>query len=61
MRNDGYKQSAAVGTINSIVKKAIIGVTEGFRYRMKMVHAHFTINSLLDQDARGLHELRPKE
>merc|ERR1711907_830622 len=38
MWNGGYKQACAVAPFKSLISNCIIGVTEGFRYRMKMVH-----------------------
>merc|ERR1719421_1942862 len=38
MWNGGYKEACAVTTFKSLISNCFIGVTEGFRYRMKMVH-----------------------
>merc|ERR1719198_49706 len=50
MWNGGYKQACAVTTFKSLISNCIIGVTEGFRYRMKMVHAHFPITAIISKD-----------
>merc|ERR1719359_2687560 len=50
MWNGGYKQACAVTTFKSLISNCIIGVTEGFRYRMKMVHAHFPITAIIAKD-----------
>ncbi|MBD3353324.1 MAG: 50S ribosomal protein L6 [Candidatus Lokiarchaeota archaeon] len=34
---------ATMGTLNSIINNAIIGVTEGYRYRMMIAYSHFPI------------------
>lgn len=34
---------AKMGTLKSIVQNAIIGVTDGYRYRMKIAYSHFPI------------------
>merc|ERR1712166_271664 len=52
MWNGGYKQACAVTTFKSLVGNCIIGVTEGFRYRMKMVHAHFPITAIIAKDKK---------
>ena len=38
------KEIACVHTIVSHIKNMFIGVTQGFRYRMRLVYAHFPIN-----------------
>jgi len=43
MWHGGYKQACAVTTFKSLINNMIIGVTEGFRYKMRLVHAHFPI------------------
>lgn len=42
------KELACVRTICTHVKNMIIGVTRGFRYKMRFVYAHFPINVNLD-------------
>ena len=37
------KMKAVVGTINAHIKNMILGVTDGFRYTMKVLYAHFPI------------------
>merc|ERR1719329_1456338 len=54
MWNGGYKQACAVTTFKSLIGNCIIGVTEGFRYRMKMVHAHFPITAIIAKDKNKL-------
>merc|ERR1719263_1740241 len=41
----GYKQACAVTTFKSHISNMFIGVTEGFRYKMRLVHAHFPITA----------------
>lgn len=38
------KEIACVRTIASHMKNMVIGVTQGFRYKMRFVYAHFPIN-----------------
>merc|ERR1719181_482565 len=48
----GYKRACAVTTFKSLVANCITGVTEGFRYKMRMVHAHFPINAIISKDKK---------
>jgi len=43
------KESALVGTISSHIRNMIIGVTEGFTYKLKIVYSHFPISVKLDR------------
>merc|ERR1711988_922259 len=45
----GYKQACAVTTFKSLIANAITGVTEGFRYKMRLVHAHFPIQAQISE------------
>jgi len=38
------KEAALVGTICSHIRNMIIGVTEGFTYKLKMVYSHFPVS-----------------
>merc|ERR1712232_28679 len=38
------KQNAVLRTVCSHIKNMMIGVTKGFRYKMKFVYAHFPVN-----------------
>merc|ERR1712230_329091 len=39
------KEQSAIKTCSSHIQNMIIGVTKGFKYRMKMVYAHFPTNA----------------
>merc|ERR1719440_980316 len=52
MWNAGYKQACSVTTIKSLISNMIIGVTEGFRYKMRLVHAHFPITAVISKDQK---------
>merc|ERR1740123_1350539 len=54
MWNGMYKQACAVTTFKSIIANCIIGCTEGFRYRMKLVHAHFPITAIISKDKKQI-------
>ncbi len=44
------KQLASLRTVVSHVQNLIVGVTKGFRYKMRLVYAHFPINVNVDQN-----------
>ncbi|OAQ81697.1 ribosomal protein L6 [Purpureocillium lilacinum] len=44
------KDVATLRTVRSIINNMIIGVTKGFKYKMRYVYAHFPINVNLDQN-----------
>jgi large subunit ribosomal protein L6 len=43
------KESAIVGTVSSLIGNMILGVKEGFTYKLKMVFAHFPVSVKTDQ------------
>jgi large subunit ribosomal protein L6 len=44
------RERAMVGTIAAHVKNMILGVTKGFRYKLKIIFSHFPINVRVDGD-----------
>jgi large subunit ribosomal protein L6 len=48
------REYAMTGTAAAHVRNMIKGVTEGFRYKLKMVHAHFPMTVKVRQDQRLL-------
>ena len=50
MHHGARKNVAALRTVCSLVNNMIIGVTKGFKYKMRYVYAHFPINVNLDKD-----------
>ncbi|KAF5809266.1 putative ribosomal protein L6 [Helianthus annuus] len=44
------KTTAAIRIALSHVSNLIIGVTQGFRYKMRFVYAHFSINASITND-----------
>lgn len=53
----GRKHSATLGTIRSLINNMILGVTKGFRYKMRAAYAHFPINCII-QDGGEAIEIR---
>jgi hypothetical protein len=45
------KNVAALRTVRTLINNLIIGVTKGFKYKMRYVYAHFPINVNLDQNS----------
>ena len=44
------RERALVGTIAAHVKNMILGVTKGFRYKLKIIFSHFPINVKVEGD-----------
>jgi len=44
------REKAMVGTIAAHVRNMILGVTKGFRYKLKIIFSHFPINVKVDGD-----------
>ncbi|QDS67495.1 hypothetical protein FKW77_001394 [Venturia effusa] len=52
------KNVATLRTVRTIINNLIIGVTRGYRYKMRYVYAHFPINVNLEKNAdTGLWEV----
>ncbi|EGO52908.1 60S ribosomal protein L9 [Neurospora tetrasperma FGSC 2508] len=45
------KNVAALRTVRTIINNLIIGVTKGFKYKMRYVYAHFPINVNVEKNA----------
>lgn len=43
---------ALVGTVAAHIKNMVIGVTKGFRYKLKIVYSHFPITIVVDEKNR---------
>jgi len=48
------KVCAVVKTIQGHIKNMVVGVTKGFRYKMKLVYAHFPINATVLEEGKVL-------
>jgi large subunit ribosomal protein L9e len=44
------KSVATLRTVRTIINNLIIGVTKGFKYKMRYVYAHFPINVNVDKN-----------
>jgi len=53
----GRKHVACLRTIRTLINNMVIGVTKGFRYKMRAVYAHFPINCII-QDSGSKVEIR---
>ena len=52
------KNVAALRTVRTLINNLIIGVTKGFKYKMRYVYAHFPINVNVDKNSEtGLYEV----
>lgn len=45
------KNVAALRTVRTLINNLIIGVTKGFKYKMRYVYAHFPINVNIDKNS----------
>ena len=50
----GSKQSCSVTTLKSLIRNMISGVINGYRYKMRLVHAHFPINVAIPKDGKSI-------
>jgi len=50
----GRKHVACLRTIRSLINNMIIGVTKGFKYKMRAVYAHFPINCVINDEGKSL-------
>src|ERR1700761_8257991 len=58
LHHGARKNVATLRTVRTLINNLIIGVTKGFRYKMRYVYAHFPINVNLDKNSEtGLYEV----
>ena len=58
LHHGSRKNIATLRTVKTIINNLIIGVTKGFKYKMRYVYAHFPINVNIDTNKEtGLYEV----
>lgn len=58
MHHGSRKNVATLRTVRTLINNMIIGVTKGFKYKMRYVYAHFPINVALEKNKEtGLWEV----
>lgn len=53
MMNATTKEGASVRSLITTVQKMIVGVNKGYRYKMRLVYAHFPINVSIENKVMG--------
>ncbi|KAI9722245.1 MAG: hypothetical protein M1812_001717 [Candelaria pacifica] len=58
LHHGARKNVATLRTVKSLINNLIIGVTKGFKYKMRYVYAHFPINVNIEKNSEtGLFEV----
>ena len=58
LHHGARKNVATLRTVKTIINNLIIGVTRGFKYKMRYVYAHFPINVNIEKNnENGLYEV----
>jgi large subunit ribosomal protein L9e len=58
LHHGARKNVATLRTVRTLINNLIIGVTKGFKYKMRFVYAHFPINVNIDKNSEtGLFEV----
>ncbi|MCJ1301767.1 hypothetical protein MMC08_004568 [Hypocenomyce scalaris] len=58
LHHGARKNVATLRTVKTIINNLIIGVTKGFKYKMRYVYAHFPINVSIEKNSEtGLYEV----
>ncbi len=48
------RQRAMVGTLAAHIRNMIVGVTKGYKYKLKIIYSHFPVNLKIDNDRNVL-------
>ena len=51
LHHGNRKNVATIRTVRTLINNLVIGVTKGFKYKMRYVYAHFPINVNLEKNA----------
>lgn len=58
LHHGARKNVATLRTVKTLINNLIIGVTRGFKYKMRYVYAHFPINVNIEKNSEtGLHDV----
>ena len=58
LHHGARKNVATLRTVKTIINNLIIGVTKGFKYKMRYVYAHFPINVNIEKNSEtGLYDV----
>lgn len=58
LHHGARKNVATLRTVKTLINNLIIGVTKGFKYKMRYVYAHFPINLNIEKNSEtGLYEV----
>jgi len=58
LHHGNRKGVATLRTVRTLINNMIVGVTKGYKYKMRYVYAHFPINVNIDKNGEtGLHEV----
>ncbi|KAL8639918.1 MAG: hypothetical protein Q9228_003103 [Teloschistes exilis] len=58
LHHGSRKNVATLRTVKTLINNLIIGVTKGFKYKMRYVYAHFPINVNLEKNSEtGLYDV----
>lgn len=53
LHHGARKNVATLRTVRSIINNLVIGVTRGFKYKMRYVYAHFPINVNIEKNSES--------
>src|SRR5687767_2742519 len=58
LHHGNRKNVAALRTVRSLIQNMVVGVTKGYKYKMRYVYAHFPINVNIEKNKEtGLGEI----
>lgn len=58
LHHGARKNVATLRTVKTLINNLIIGVTKGFKYKMRYVYAHFPINVNIEKNSEtGLYDV----